>query len=201
MLQPTSLPSKWIVSRGPSCYCSNEKSNADWCSCAMAPLVGKLFKLFRLKLLFIIMESIFLIGSVVAAQAGQSNTLIVARTIAGIGGSGIITGGQTIVAAVVPISKRSSFNGFILATFALGQAMGPLIGGALTEEGSWRWCFYLYVYFYTLSLITVSDHKANVCQQRPTLCSRHRIIRIRCEAPSRLLMQGETNVAREDSQT
>ena len=123
----------------------------------MSPLVGKLFKLFRLKLLFIIMEVIFLIGSIVAAQAGQSNTLIVARMIAGIGGSGIMTGGQTIIAAVVPISKRASFNGLILATFALGQATGPLIGGALTERGSWRWCFYLYVNFTALSPLTAGS--------------------------------------------
>ena len=167
----------------------------------MAPLVGKLFKLFRLKLLFIIMESIFLIGSVVGAQAGQSNTLIVARTIAGIGGSGIITGGQTIIAAVVPISKRSSFNGLILSTFALGQATGPLIGGALTERGSWRWCFYLYADFYTPSLITAGDYGANFYQQRPIMCSRHCSVRFRCEATGRLLMQGETDVPREDSAT
>lgn len=109
----------------------------------MSPFVGKLFKLFRLKLLFIIMMSIFLVGSLVAAQAGSSDTLIIARMVAGIGGSGIMNGGQTIIAAVVPISRRSSFNGIVLATFALGQAVGPLLGGALTENASWRWCFYL----------------------------------------------------------
>ncbi|RYP66919.1 hypothetical protein DL769_005894 [Monosporascus sp. CRB-8-3] len=110
--------------------------------CAMSPFVGKLFKLFRMKLLFIIMMSVFLVGSLVGAQADSSDVLIISRMVAGIGGSGIMNGGQTIIAAVVPIAKRSAFNGIVLGTFALGQAVGPLIGGALTEHASWRWCFY-----------------------------------------------------------
>ncbi|KAI1138016.1 MFS general substrate transporter [Hypoxylon sp. FL0543] len=112
-------------------------------NCVMVPFVGKLYSNFRLKAVMIAFVVIFELGSLIAALSTSSKMLIVARTISGIGGSGILNGGSTIIAAAVPIESRSLLNGVILGCFGVGQAVGPLIGGALTQGLSWRWCFYI----------------------------------------------------------
>lgn len=107
------------------------------------PFVGKLYSTFRLKAVMITFVLIFELGSLIAALSTSSKMLIIARTISGIGGSGILNGGSTIIAATVPIASRSLLNGVILGCFGVGQAVGPLIGGALTQGLTWRWCFYM----------------------------------------------------------
>ena len=109
----------------------------------MSPLCGKLFQLFPLKLTLIAFIAIFMVGSLVAGLAHTSPALIAARAVTGVGGSGILTGAVTCIAAAVPIQKRALLNGIIMGCFGLGQAVGPLVGGALTSYVTWRWCFFL----------------------------------------------------------
>ena len=111
----------------------------------MTPLMGILYRMFHLKILFLVMIAIFELGSLVAATAQSSAILIVGRAISGVGSSGIITGATTMTAATVPLSKRTFIIGISMGCLAVGQTLGPLIGGLLTTYVSWRWCFYMYV--------------------------------------------------------
>ena len=66
--------------------------------------------------------------------------LIIGRAVAGMGASGIQNGAFTIVAKCVPMQKRPPLMGLVLGLSQLGLVMGPLLGGALTEYTTWRWC-------------------------------------------------------------
>ncbi|XHF98452.1 hypothetical protein AWENTII_002001 [Aspergillus wentii] len=86
---------------------------------------------------------IFLVGSVVSGAATSSKMFIIGRAISGMGGSGISTSGLSIVASVTPLPKRPLLSGLVLSMFGIGTVVAPILGGAITEKASWRWCFYI----------------------------------------------------------
>jgi MFS family permease len=57
------------------------------------------------------------------------------------GSSGIMNGTMTIVHIVSPPDRRAMGLGIVMALYGLGQLLGPLVSGGITEHASWRWCF------------------------------------------------------------
>jgi hypothetical protein len=104
---------------------------------------GKTFKYFSLKICYILAIFIFEVGSLLCAVAPDPIVFIVGRAIAGIGGAGVATGAYTIVAFSVEPKARAQFTGIVGATYGLASVCGPLLGGAFSENVTWRWCFYI----------------------------------------------------------
>lgn len=69
--------------------------------------------------------------------------LIVGRAVAGAGASALFSGGMTIVGFSVPLNKRPIFIAVLSSMFGISSVVGPLLGGALTDKVSWRWCFWV----------------------------------------------------------
>jgi MFS family permease len=46
---------------------------------------------------------------------------------------------------ITTLEQRGKYNGFIGAMVGIGNGVGPLIGGAVTQQASWRWCFWFIV--------------------------------------------------------
>ncbi|KAG9303173.1 hypothetical protein G9A89_001789 [Geosiphon pyriformis] len=112
-------------------------------STASQPLYGKFSDIFGRKALFLCAIYVFLLGSLLCGAAQSMIMLVISRGIAGIGGGGIYSLVNVIIADIIPLRERGKYQGIIGATFSLSSVVGPLIGGALTDNLSWRWAFYI----------------------------------------------------------
>ena len=64
--------------------------------------------------------------------------MLIGRSIQGIGGGGILTLGDILITDLVPLAVRGAWFGYLGSMWALGSVTGPLLGGGLAENVSWR---------------------------------------------------------------
>lgn len=102
---------------------------------------GRCNTLFPVKLVYIVANAIFALGSLVCAVAPNSIALIAGRAIAGVGVAGIMSGNVLIIAASAPLERRASLTGMMFAFLGVASVVGPFVGGSLTDKATWRWCF------------------------------------------------------------
>jgi len=72
---------------------------------------------------------------------------VVGRAIAGLGLAGGYSGSLLIVTLIAPPHIRPLLTSGMGAVYGIGGTIGPIIGGALTSNASWRWCFFLNLFF------------------------------------------------------
>lgn len=95
--------------------------------------------------MFLIGVSIFTVASAAAALAPSIETLILARALQGIGGAIVAPLTLTILSNAVSPDKRGVALGAWGAIGGLAVALGPLVGGAVTEGLTWQWIFWINV--------------------------------------------------------
>jgi EmrB/QacA subfamily drug resistance transporter len=120
------------------------------------PIYGKLGDLLGRKRVFQIAIAIFLIGSALCGLAHNMGELIVFRGLQGIGGGGLIVLAQAIVGDVVSPRERGRYQGLFGAVFGVSSVLGPLAGGFLVDNVSWRWIFYVNLPIGALALVVIA---------------------------------------------
>ena len=100
---------------------------------------------FGRRLLFGLGLAVFTAASAAAALAPDINALVVARAVQGLAGAIVMPLTLTLLASVVPPARRGLAFGAWGAMSGLGVALGPVIGGAITQYSSWQWIFWINV--------------------------------------------------------
>lgn len=134
-------------------------------STASTPLYGKISDLFGRKTIFQISIVIFLAGSALSGLSQSMYQLIIFRGVQGIGAGGLMTLALAIVGDVIPPRDRGRYQGYFGAVFGVSSVIGPLIGGFLVDQASWRWVFYVNLPIGAVALVVVNrvlrlDHTA-----------------------------------------
>jgi EmrB/QacA subfamily drug resistance transporter len=102
---------------------------------------GRLADLYGRKRLFILGALLFGLGSIGSAAAPSEELLIAARAVQGCGGALLMPGGIANATASLPEERRGWAVGIVSTGATVFLALGPLIGGVLTELVGWRWIF------------------------------------------------------------
>lgn len=123
---------------------------------ATTPLWGKLGDLFGRKGVFQVCVTVFLAGSVLCGQARNLPELIGFRALQGVGGGGLMVLAMAVIADVVPPRDRGRYQGAIGAVFGVSSVLGPLLGGFLVDNLSWRWVFYVNVPVGAVALLVIA---------------------------------------------
>jgi EmrB/QacA subfamily drug resistance transporter len=104
---------------------------------------GKLADLFGRRAIFIVGLVIFTGASLWCGVSGGAGSLIAARTVQGVGAALMNPATLSIITATFPPRQRGMAIGIWAGVSALALAIGPLVGGLLTEDISWGWIFFI----------------------------------------------------------
>ncbi len=126
-------------------------------SAISTPLYGKISDMFGRKKIFLISISIFLIGSILCGMSQTIGQLVLFRGIQGVGAGGLFTLVLAIIGDVVPPRERGKYQGIFGGVFGVSSVVGPLLGGFITDNFSWRWVFYINIPIGLLAIFVIAS--------------------------------------------
>ena len=133
-------------------------------STGTTPLYGKISDLFGRKAIFEFAIVLFLAGSALSGLSGSMVQLILFRGVQGLGAGGLFSLALSIVGDVIPPRDRGRYQGYFGGVFGIASVVGPLAGGFLVDEASWRWVFYVnlpigVVALFVINRVLKADHR------------------------------------------
>ncbi|HXZ58367.1 MAG TPA: MFS transporter [Gaiellaceae bacterium] len=106
---------------------------------------GKLGDLVGRRLIFAIGLVIFTLSSLACGLSGSATELIGARAVQGVGAALMMPATLSIISATFSVKERGTAIGIWAGVSAMALAIGPLLGGIITEHISWNWIFFVNV--------------------------------------------------------
>ena len=126
---------------------------------------GKLADLFGRRLIFVVGLAIFTLSSLACGLATSSEALIGARTVQGVGAALMNPATLSIISATFPPRQRGLAIGIWAGVSAMALAIGPLVGGLLTQHIDWSWIFFINI---PVGLLAIAASYAFIRESRDT---------------------------------
>ncbi|HKP73483.1 MAG TPA: MDR family MFS transporter, partial [Pyrinomonadaceae bacterium] len=116
-------------------------------STVTVPVWGKLSDLYGRRLFFQLGIAVFLLGSILSGVSTSMTQLIAFRALQGLGAGALVPLGMTIIGDVYTLQERAKMQAVFSGVWGLSSVVGPVVGGFITDQLSWRWVFYINVPF------------------------------------------------------
>ena len=112
-------------------------------STVTVPVWGKLSDLYGRRLLYQIGIGVFLLGTLLSGFSDSMTQLIIFRAIQGLGAGALIPLGMTIIGDIYTLEERAKMQAYFSGVWGISSVIGPVIGGFITDQLSWRWVFFI----------------------------------------------------------
>jgi EmrB/QacA subfamily drug resistance transporter len=126
-------------------------------STVTVPVWGKLSDLYGRRHLYQIGVGVFLLGSILSGLSNSMFQLIVFRAIQGLGAGALVPLAMTIVGDIYTLQERARMQALFSGVWGFASIVGPIIGGFITDQISWRWVFFINVPFGLLSSLIIGS--------------------------------------------
>ena len=133
----------------------------------LTPLTGWLTGRFGRKNVFLVSVAGFTVASALCGIASSLVELVLFRLVQGMFGAALLPLSQAVLLDINPREKHGQAMAVWGMGAMLGPIMGPALGGWLTENLNWRWCFYINVPFGMLALAGIWFFIHGEKQDRP----------------------------------
>jgi EmrB/QacA subfamily drug resistance transporter len=131
---------------------------------------GKLGDLLGRRMIFMIGLVVFTLSSLFCGLSSSGTELIAARAVQGVGAALMMPATLSIISATFAVRERGTAIGIWAGVSAMALAIGPLLGGIITEHISWNWIFYVNVPVGTVgvlvALLVIPESKDTSKEQR-----------------------------------
>jgi DHA2 family multidrug resistance protein len=108
------------------------------------------------KTFFLISLGLFTLSSLLSGLAPNLNALLLFRIMQGVGGGGMVPVAQSILADLFPPAKRGQAFALFGVAVVVAPVVGPTLGGWLSDNVSWQWCFLINVPVGVIAMALIS---------------------------------------------
>lgn len=121
-----------------------------------APVYGRLGDALGRKRMMFAALGVFMAASLLCAAAPSVLLLSLARLLQGVGGGGLMTLSQALIAEAVPPRQRGRYQGYLSGMYAAAATFGPVVGGWLTQHYGWPSVFLVNLPLGVLAIVLVA---------------------------------------------